>query len=151
MVRYFLLSRHYKSALDFSDEGLKPAKNALEGIDEVLHKLSLVPYTPQMPGHLRSLDPEMDEAVIAEFNEAMNDDFNTEKALAVIHNLKREAATAISQKSPGTLYKYFNTLKTLLSDSLGIPAALQAEIPAEALELKTQREAARRNKDWKKF
>jgi cysteinyl-tRNA synthetase len=150
VVRYFLLSQHYKSPLDFSDEGLKSAKSTLEGIDEVLHKLSLIPFTPEMPGHLRNLDSETDTKVIEEFNAAMNDDFNTEKALAVFHNLKREAASSLATKSPSILNKYYATLATLLSDNLGIPVAKQANIPQEALDAKSQREQARKNKEWKK-
>jgi len=150
VVRYFLLSQHYKSPLDFSDENLKSAKSALEGIDEVMHKLSAVPYEPPMPGHLHSLDTEMDEKYVTEFNKAMDDDFNTEKALSVLHNLKREAAASIGKKSPGILYKYLITLKGLLSDNLGITPVKETAVPEDALNLKTEREAARRAKDWKK-
>ena len=150
VVRYFLLSQHYKTPLDFSDDRLKEAKATLDGIDEVIQKLSAVPFTPAMPGHLHSLDSETDEKVIEEFNAAMNDDFNTEKSLAVLHNLKREAASSLTTKSPSILKKYHATLTALLSDNLGISVAKLAEIPAEALEAKTQREQARKAKDWKK-
>jgi cysteinyl-tRNA synthetase len=150
VVRYFLLSQHYKSPLDFSDEGLQAAKNTLEGIDEVILKLSAIPFTPPAPGPLHNLDHEMDENTVSQFMEAMNDDFNTEKALAVFHNLKREASSSLTTKSPGILNKYYTTLTTLLSDNLGIPVAKHTDIPQEALDAKTQREQARKSKEWKK-
>jgi len=77
-------------------------------------------------------------------------DNDTEKALAVFHNLKREAASSLTTNSPDVLARYYVTLTSLLTDNLGIPLAKHIEIPQEALDAKTQREQARKSKEWKK-
>lgn len=82
VVRFFLLSQHYRSPVDYSAAALKEAKRALFRLDNcygmVLKEI----------GDFSSVPP--DEAAIGKFEEAMNDDFNTAAALAVAFTLARE-------------------------------------------------------------
>ncbi len=76
-VRYFLMSGHYRSQLNYSEENLKQARAALERL-----------YTA-----LRGTDktaPAGGEAFEARFIEAMNDDFNTPEAYSVLFDMARE-------------------------------------------------------------
>lgn len=77
-VRYFLLTAHYRSQLNYSEENLNLAHSALERL-----------YTA-----LRGTDPNAKasggEQYIAAFENAMNDDFNTPGALAVLFDMARE-------------------------------------------------------------
>ncbi len=138
VVRYFLLSQHYRTPLDFSDDKLVAARSALEGLDEVYQKLT-------QAASKETAQP--DPAYISRFREMLDDDFNTEKALSVLHDLKHEAANGLTKKPPAELAVLAATMKSLMEDSLGIPVLVDA-IPAEALELKTKRETARREKRW---
>jgi cysteinyl-tRNA synthetase len=139
VVRYFLLSQHYRSPLDFSDDKLQQAQNALAGIDEAYQKLNTLPAIE---------DNETLRDILSEFIEALNDDFNTEKALAVVHVLKRDAVAELSKEhDPVVLRKATTTLKVMMEDFLGIPL-LKEETPAEVLALLKQREDARKEKDW---
>lgn len=77
-VRYFLLSGHYRSQLNYSDENLNQARSALERL-----------YTA-----LRGLDTQATPAgghqYVARFEAAMNDDFNTPEAYSVLFDMARE-------------------------------------------------------------
>ncbi|URL01691.1 cysteine--tRNA ligase [Avibacterium sp. 21-595] len=78
VVRYFLLTAHYRSQLNYSEENLNLAQGALERL-----------YTA-----LRDTDPNVapqgGEAFVAQFKEAMDDDFNTPNALSVLFEMARE-------------------------------------------------------------
>lgn len=82
VVRFFLLSQHYRSPVDYSEEALKEARQALFRLDNcygmALHQL----------GDIFSLPP--DREVMEQFEEAMNDDFNTASALAVVYKVVEE-------------------------------------------------------------
>ncbi len=77
-VRYFLMSGHYRSQLNYSEENLKQARASLERL-----------YTS-----LRGLDPSAEPAAdsdyVSRFTEAMNDDFNTPEAYSVLFDMARE-------------------------------------------------------------
>ncbi|MDY0640937.1 cysteine--tRNA ligase [Pasteurella multocida] len=77
-VRYFLLTAHYRSQLNYSEENLNLAHSALERL-----------YTA-----LRGTDPTAvateGQNYLAAFREAMDDDFNTPKAISVLFEIARE-------------------------------------------------------------
>ncbi len=77
-VRYFLMSGHYRSQLNYSEDNLKQARSALERL-----------YTS-----LRGLDTSVEaaggEVFVARFKEAMDDDFNTPEAYSVLFDMARE-------------------------------------------------------------
>ncbi|GAA0513644.1 cysteine--tRNA ligase [Tatumella terrea] len=77
-VRYFLMSGHYRSQLNYGEDNLKQARSALERL-----------YTA-----LRNTDPSAVPAEGAEFEqrfrEAMDDDFNTPEAYSVLFDMARE-------------------------------------------------------------
>jgi cysteinyl-tRNA synthetase len=108
-IRAFILSSHYRSPLNYSDEQLDHARQALTRL-----------YTA-----LRGLDtakPLDDGAYESRFKEAMNDDFNTAEALAVLFDLAREinkARETDSQRAAG-----LGALLRQLGDVLGL---LQAD------------------------
>ncbi len=80
VIRYFVLSSHYRSPLNYAEENLDHARAALDRL-----------YTA-----LRGVTPaaDADHAVLDEFRSAMDDDFNTAEALAVLQNAARSLNTA---------------------------------------------------------
>jgi cysteinyl-tRNA synthetase len=150
VVRYFLLSQHYRSPLDFSDDKLKQAQAALEGIDDAYSKLAAIPHPEEHPARFANLEADLLGDVVARFRDAMDDDFNTEKALAVVHELKNEVLATVQQRSPLLLHKAYVTLRILLEDYLGIPLLKNESFSPDVLALKEEREKARREKNWKK-
>ena len=77
-VRYFLMSGHYRSQLNYSEDNLKQARSALERLYTALRGLD------------ESAQPQNDEAFIARFKAAMDDDFNTPEAYSVFFDMVRE-------------------------------------------------------------
>ncbi|PQV82424.1 cysteine--tRNA ligase [Cronobacter sakazakii] len=77
-VRYFLMSGHYRSQLNYSEENLKQARASLERL-----------YTA-LRGTDASATAAGGEAFEARFVEAMNDDFNTPEAYSVLFDMARE-------------------------------------------------------------
>jgi len=150
VVRYFLLSQHYRSPLDFSDDKLEQAANALAGIDEAYQKLALVPMRDTLPRPLDDLEPNALPEVLADFSEALDDDFNTEKALAVVHTLRREATSPLAPRDPDYARKASQTLRSMLEDYLGIPLLQEHVAPLKISALKAAREQARKEKNWAK-
>ncbi|WP_333850890.1 cysteine--tRNA ligase [Leclercia sp.] len=84
-IRYFLMSGHYRSQLNYSEENLKQARSALERLYTALR--GTLPYIPESGGLAefpRGIDYE------DRFKEAMDDDFNTPLAYAVLFELAKE-------------------------------------------------------------
>ena len=104
VLRFFLLSAHYRSPVDFSDQNLREAEAGLEriyaalaGIDEAAAKGA------------ENAEGEADEelagktATIAErFREAMDDDFNTAQALGFVFDLVRSANRVLAEGRGGS-------------------------------------------------
>lgn len=87
ILRHFLLSTHYHGPLDFSDQGLKEAKQALDGLYDLFQRLS-----EGGPG-LPDTDSELQSAIGCareSFRRGMDDDFNTPVALAALQQLRGE-------------------------------------------------------------
>lgn len=77
-VRYFLMSGHYRSQLNYSEENLNQARASLERLYTALRGLNL------------SAAPAGGEEFVARFSSAMNDDFNTPEAYSVLFDMARE-------------------------------------------------------------
>ena len=77
-VRYFLMSGHYRSQLNYSEENLNQARASLERLYTSLRGLDLT--VPAAGG----------EEYVKRFTEAMNDDFNTPEAYSVLFDMARE-------------------------------------------------------------
>ncbi|HSE57338.1 MAG TPA: cysteine--tRNA ligase [Nitrospiraceae bacterium] len=87
MLRYFLLTTHYRSPLDFSDQSLTEAKNALNGFYDLFYRLG---EANGVKGHGdTSLRVVLEQARLG-FSRAMDDDLNTPVALAEMQKLRNE-------------------------------------------------------------
>jgi len=146
VVRYFLSSVHYRSYIDYSEDGLKEAQSALERFYQALASV-------ESGGTTAALDNTYE----ARFCEAMDDDFNTPRALAVLFELVSELNKAIREGS-ATVSALAAQLKQL-AGMIGLlqqepKAFLQGEVgdnglSAEAIEeLIEQRNQARKDKNF---
>ena len=143
-LRFFILSAHYRSPIDFSDQNLEEARTALERIysclaalDEVLNR---TPASAEFPA-VESLSPiglELQEKVeqfIPRFVEAMDDDFNTAQALGIIFETVRASNRFLAESkelSPVTLGLVARVRH--LFDEVGAVLGLFACRPSEWLE-----------------
>mgnify|MGYP001624245541 FL=1 len=98
-IRFFILSAHYRSPINFSAEIIEQSKNALERITNCRENLEFYMKSAAAgepsPEQLASLD-----AYKAAFIEAMDDDFNTADGIAAIFELVRAANELIASNAP---------------------------------------------------
>ncbi|WP_034458140.1 cysteine--tRNA ligase [Buttiauxella noackiae] len=144
-IRYFLMSGHYRSQLNYSEENLKQARTSLERL-----------YTA-LRGTDTNAQPAGGEAFEARFREAMDDDFNTPEAYSVLFDMAREVnrlktedlaaanglAAALRQLS-AVLGLLEQEPEVFLQSSVQADDSEVAEIEA----LIKQRNDARQSKDW---
>ncbi|WP_121352926.1 cysteine--tRNA ligase [Flavisolibacter nicotianae] len=155
-IRFFILQTHYRSTVDFSNEALVASEKGLKRLMEAYEWLKQTTFDHQSAG----TDTELDEKVVklvSEFDDFINDDFNTAKVLAnmfelvpVINSIKDKQIKA-DALSGQTLLLLQTQMKTYVEDILG----LQAESAAEEDKLKgvmkvliDLRKEARTKKDW---
>jgi cysteinyl-tRNA synthetase len=144
-VRYFLISSHYRSQLNYSAENLQQAHAALGRL-----------YTALRGVHATA-EPNLDNSYVAQFKAAMDDDFNTALALPVLFELARDLnklkadaqadAADISQLA-GLLVKLGAVLGILQGDAEQFLQAGSEDDVAEIEALIAARNAARAAKDW---
>ena len=99
-LRLFLLSSHYRSPLDFSDTSIKEAS---VGLERLYAALSSLEELERSGGEISSLPEELSNMEMR-FREAMDDDFNTPKGLAIMFEASR-AINRIHSESGGNKEK----------------------------------------------
>jgi cysteinyl-tRNA synthetase len=149
-IRFYLMSTHYRSPIEFSEERLTEAGVSYGKLRRALDESEGRPDGPADPD-----DDVLDAAAataVTEFEAGMDDDFNTARALGVLFDLARPINGALDRQgttaSPG-VRRAAATLRKLGS-VLGLfwMAAVAEEVPADVLELASLREEARRAKNW---
>ncbi|MEW5920867.1 MAG: cysteine--tRNA ligase [Bacillota bacterium] len=152
-IRFFLLSAHYRSPLNFTPEQLKQSEKALERLDTLLYNIQ--ERLPRVsPGQADTEEAALLDLLAASrerFVAVMDDDFNTAEGIAVLFELAREANIYLNRPQG----QKENVLRPLLDfyremdDIFGFArdegvTPLEQEIAA----LITRRDEARRRKDW---
>lgn len=150
VLRFFMLSAHYRSPLNFSAELMEASKNGLERIVNAAENLKFLMKNAKegMTEEEEKTFSRTDEFVKA-FEEAMEDDFNTADAAASVFDLVKFCNTNTDEKSSrGYLEKLLNVLKKL-TDILGIIVEKEEELlDAEIEKLIEERQAARKAKNF---
>lgn len=151
ILRFFMLSAHYRSPLNFSAELMEASKNGLERIVNAADNLKFLmknakdqPMSPEEAEDFAKTDD-----FVADFERAMEDDFNTADAIAAIFDLVKHANTnAKADSSKEYLQKIFDRMVEL-GDVLGLIIDKKEEVLDEDIEkLIEERQAARKAKDF---
>lgn len=92
VLRFFILSTHYRSPLDFSDERLREAGRGLERLRTAVENIGYLAVADVKQGASEAAGALLAEARRAAeaFDAAMDDDFNTALAISVLHGLAKE-------------------------------------------------------------
>lgn len=122
VVRFFMLSAHYRSPINFSAELMEAAKNSLERIKNCHSNLEFSiehAKTKEMSDNEQEL---LGELVIFEtrFHEVMQDDFNTADAISVIFELVKFSNTYAKEGASRAFMQRVYALLSKLTDILGI-------------------------------
>lgn len=150
VVRFMFLSVHYRKKLDYSEAFAENAKNNYLRLKETLDNLEFALKGAEdeaYPGDLETLEtlPELE----SQFRQALEDDFNTPKALTVFRELSRAANVYLESGKNREVLDKICSLYRQFSDVLGLFAQTgKEEIPEEVVRLVEEREAARKKKDW---
>ena len=126
VIRFFIVSNHYRKPADFSKQKLDNARNSYERLKNIISEIKQ--------------DNKTNKKYLEEFKKAMNDDLNTPKALSVLWELVRDKNAQGKINTIKKMDKVFG-LKLVEKEKL--------KIPQEIKSLLGKREKARKEKDFK--
>ena len=152
IVRFFMLSAHYRNPVNFSDEMLNQAKAGLERLYNTKEKLEFTISNLQesaMTEEEKSLVGELD-GFRTKFIDAMEDDVNTADAISVIFELAKFTNSNVNEKSSSEFAKKCLDQFDELTGVLNIVNKKQDDMLDEEIEnLIQKRVEAKKNKDFK--
>jgi cysteinyl-tRNA synthetase len=151
-LRYYLTAAHYRSVIDFSEDAVREAAAGYRRIEGFVERAVELTVQKGQTGKPKALPKD--------FVAAMNDDLNTSKAFAIIHDLVREGNAALADGDATAVRKVLATLRPMLDvlglDPLAAPwsagaaagTQLRGVVDALVALALDQRTAARTRKDW---
>lgn len=161
-IRYFMLSTHYRSPLNFSDDSVAQAENSVERIANcaanLKHRLSAMngEFTEAagsglVPSGDEALDARL-KAIHDQFHAKMGDDFNTPDAITTVFDLVTEANQYLNRSDAAASAVYaLLTLLERIDAVLGLLPQQQADgelLDADIEQLIVERTEARQTKNW---
>ena len=151
VLRFFMLSAHYRSPLNFSAELMESAASALERIRNAVDNLEFLKKNAvdrELMADEQELAKQIEEFE-NKFDEAMDDDLNTADAISAVFELVRTVNAGISAESAAKLVEKAENSIVALCDVLGIKAKVEQEVLASDIEaLIEERQAARKAKNF---
>ncbi len=153
VLRFFMLSAHYRMPLNFSAELMESAQRSLERITNAADNLKYL-IKNSKPGEMSKEEESLCEEArkyAESFDAAMDDDFNTADAITAVFELvKFINLNAQAENSAEYLNRLLKEL-TELTDILGLIVDKEEELLDSDIEaLIEERKAARKNKDFKR-
>ncbi|CAD2074410.1 cysteine--tRNA ligase [Jeotgalicoccus meleagridis] len=149
VLRYFMISVHYRSPINYNRELVEAARSSLERIQDAYHQAK--------ERLAKAVKDEIDEKVVTSiddnvklFEAHMDDDFNTANAITAWHELTGNLNKYLRQPSTSSvvLQKFIDVFDSY-SDILGVTLNRQEVLLDEEIEkLIEERETARKNKDF---
>ena len=148
-IRFFFLSKHYRSPIDFNRDLVVEANKAVSNFYSALRSVDYLSVTPVSA---QQDDIEL-SALESDFTEAMDDDFNTAKAIAVLfelskraknnsHNMEKRIAAAVLLVRLGSVLGFFRNIEDRLAEKVH-------DLSSDLIEqLIIYRREARDRKDW---
>jgi len=157
VIRFFILSSHYRSPINFSDELLEASKNALERIRNCVDSINFAIENSDNKSVLgkesgEEVELDLKQSIVntkQEFSRAMDDDLNTADAVASIFELVRDVNSAIKEKQ--IVVEDFKMAKdtiNMLCGILGIKSEIHSEIPEEIYKMADDRIKAKKDKNY---
>ena len=157
VIRFFILSSHYRSPINFSDELLEASGNALERIRNCVESINYLLGADDSrlnekleSSQINSIDLfESVKIAKTEFSRAMDDDLNTADAIAAVFDLVRDVNSCI--KDGNFLFDMLKDAKSVIIELcgvLGIVAEVIPDIPAEVITMAEERVKAKSEKNY---
>ena len=151
VLRFFMLSAHYRSPLNFSAELMEAAKNGLDRIVSCVGNLNFLldkAADGEMSAEEQKLVREA-EGFTEKFDEAMDDDINTADAISVIFELVKFTNTNVTEHSQKAFIQALKDEIVMLADICGLIVDKKEEIlDADIEALIQERQEARKARDF---
>lgn len=149
VLRFFMLSAHYRSPLNFSAELMAASKNGLERILTAVDRLKNLKGEERAANSAETETVTQLQALTAKFEKAMEDDFNTADAISAIFEMVKLSNVKLSEESALEVINEFIAVIEKLCDVLGIITEKKADLLDSDIEaLINERQAARKARDF---
>ena len=159
MVRFFILQTHYRSPLDFSDERLKEAQTSLGRLEQSKAFMDELLKTKQGEADTAADLAAKAQSYLAEFYEAMDDDFNTALAISQLFALSKEIniyyqdvmnkGQAFDTKNFAKVVQAYTDMAAIIGLFEHADAAVDDSLADKLMDLIISiRQDARQNKNW---
>ena len=151
VLRFFMLNAHYRSPLNFSADLMESSKNALERILTAVENLKYVAEHASLQEMTEEEVLKLEETKKFEenFDDSMDDDFNTADAIAAVFDLVKFANTNVAEGSSKAFADALREKIQSLCDILGIITEKKEELlDADIEQLIEERQAARKAKNF---
>ena len=151
VLRFFMLSAHYRSPLNFSADLMESSKNGLERILTGMEKLREM--EAKVSGDAMTVEEQENQKkameLVAKYEAAMDDDFNTADAISAIFELIKLSNSTVSETSTKAYVSWMKNEIQRLCDVMGIITEKKKEVlDSEVEDLIAQRQAARKAKNF---
>lgn len=152
VYRFFVLSTHYRSPIDFSEDTLKQAENSLKRIQNT-GKIIIDKLTEDNLPEGKVLDEDL-ELFKEEFFNAMNNDFNTPIALSNLFDFthkinKAISSNEVSRNTLNNIVETFKDIESILGFDIIVEDVMVSDVSGDLLNIITEiREDLRSKKDW---
>jgi len=149
ILRFFMLSAHYRSPLNFSADLMESSKNGLERILNAFDKLRSLEASAKTEKFRDCESREATEELVSKYEAAMDDDFNTADAISAIFELVKLSNTTANEESSREYVVYLRETMERLCGVLGILTEKKEEILDEEIEAMIEaRQQARKDKNF---
>ena len=151
VLRFFMLSAHYRSPLNFSADLMEASKNGLERILTGMEKLKDLEKGAAHTGGKAEEEEKISEAkaLVEKYEAAMEDDFNTADAISAVFELVKLSNSTTDADSSREYVTFLKETLEKLCDVLGIITEKKAEVlDSEVEEMIKARKQARKEKNF---
>lgn len=149
VLRFFMLSAHYRSPINFSAELMESSKNGLERILTAIGKLKDLEASAKTERLLDHEDKNAVQELVSKYEAAMDDDFNTADAISAIFELVKLSNSTTNEDSSKEYVNYLKEIIERLCDVLGIITEKEEEILDDEIEaMIAGRQQARKDKNF---
>ena len=149
VLRFFMLSAHYRSPLNFSAELMEASRNGLERILTAVDRLRTLNVQGKACTEEENEQMKVFDALVAKYEAAMEDDFNTADAISAIFEMVKAANIHVTETSTAAFRDQILSEIVRLCDVLGIKTEKKEELLDDEIQaLIDERQAARKAKNF---
>lgn len=149
VLRFFMLSAHYRSPLNFSAELMEASKNGLERILTAVDRLRTLNLQGEILTDAEKEQVKVFDELVAKYEAAMEDDFNTADAVSAVFEMVKAANINVTEDSSAAFRDQVLNTIVKLCDVLGIITEKKEELLDDEIQaLIDERQAARKAKNF---